>query len=422
MGYTRLQVRIIRRRIEMATNMIAEILASGDEICSGAILDSNSAHIAQKLEKAGIKVVRHSCVGDDINTIAGILKEIGGRADIVVVTGGLGLTADDLTAEAAANAAGVELQTMLPKGAESLCNLVGTASGFFMKIGRCSAFFMPGVPSEMRRMLSDTVLPRIKKLQGNSRKFRQVKEISLFGLTESAISERITDLKVKFPEIKPGICVRFPEVHIKLYANGENKKNLNELLKNACKWVLKKIGKSAFSVDGDSMETVVGNLLRREKSTIAVAESCTGGLISHWLTNVPGSSYYFFFSGVTYSNKAKIKVLDVLPATLKRYGAVHEETAKEMAEGARRIAGATYGLSTTGIAGPSGGTTYKPVGTVCIGLATPYGTKSHRFNFAFDDRSMNKKIFAMTALDLLRRELLGNVDEIRNVDEIISGS
>ena len=396
--------------------MIAEILATGDEICSGAILDSNSAHIAQKLEKAGIKIVRHSCVGDDINAIAGILKEIGGRADIAVVTGGLGLTADDLTAKAAANAAEVELQAMLPKGAESLYNPVGTAPGFFMKIGKCSAFFMPGVPSEMRRMLSDTVLPRIKKLQGNSIKFRQVKEISLFGLTESAISERLANLKVKFPEIKPGICVRFPEVRIKLYANGENKKNLNKLLKNACKWVLKKIGKSAFSVDGSSMETVVGNLLRREKSTIAVAESCTGGLVSHWLTNVPGSSYYFLFSGVTYSNKAKIKVLDVLPATLKRYGAVHKETAKEMAENTRRIAGATYGLSTTGIAGPGGGTVYKPVGTVCIGLATPHGTKSHRFNFAFDDRLMNKRIFAMTALDLLRRELLGNVDEI------ISGS
>ena len=390
--------------------MIAEILATGDEICSGAVLDSNSAYIAQKLEEAGIKVARQSCVGDDIDTLASILKEIGSRADLAVVTGGLGPTADDLTAEAAAKATGVKLQAMLPKGAESLYNPLGTAPGFFMKIGRCSAFFMPGVPSEMRRMLSDMVLPRIEKLQVGVKKFRPVKEISLFGLTESAISERLTGLTAEFPGIKIGICVRFPEVHVKLYTSGKDEKDLNELLKKACKWVLKKFGEKAFSIDGGSMEAVVGDLLRRKKSTIAVAESCTGGLISHWLTNVPGSSDYFLFSGVTYSNKAKIKVLDVLPATLKQYGAVHEETAKEMAEGARRIAGATYGLSTTGIAGPGGGTVDKPVGTVCIGLATPSGAKGYRFSFPFDDRSMNKRIFAMTALDLLRRELLRNRD------------
>ena len=154
------------------------------------------------------------------------------------------------------------------------------------------------------------------------------------------------------------------------------------------------------------MEAVAGSLLRREKATIAVAESCTGGLISHLLTNVPNSSDYFLFSGITYSNKAKIKVLGVSEATLKKYGAVHEETAKEMADGVRRVAGATYGISTTGIAGPGGGTGEKPVGTVCIGIAAPDSVEGYRFNFQFNERLRNKKIFAITALDLLRRKLL----------------
>jgi nicotinamide-nucleotide amidase len=154
------------------------------------------------------------------------------------------------------------------------------------------------------------------------------------------------------------------------------------------------------------MELVVGGLLISKKATLAVAESCTGGLVSNMLTNVPGSSDYFLFSGITYSNDSKIKALGVQQTVIEKHGAVHEETAKEMAVCARRIAGATYGLSTSGIAGPLGGTTEKPVGTVCIGLATPDEVKGFRFIFQFRDRLMNKKVFAVTALDLLRRELL----------------
>ena len=157
---------------------------------------------------------------------------------------------------------------------------------------------------------------------------------------------------------------------------------------------------------GIEVVSQIGKLLCRQNASIAIAESCTGGLISHMITNVPGSSDYFLLSGVTYSNKAKINLLGVSPETIKQYGAVHEETAKEMARGVRRIAGATYGLSTSGIAGPGGATDDKPVGTVCIGLATPKYVKGYGFNFAGNDRLTNKKIFAMKALDLLRTELL----------------
>ncbi|MBU4185001.1 MAG: nicotinamide-nucleotide amidohydrolase family protein [Desulfobacteraceae bacterium] len=395
--------------------MLSEILATGDEILTGSVIDSNSAYIAQKLEEAGIEVVRHGCVGDDVEALASILKEISVRADLAVITGGLGPTSDDITAEAAARAAGVEpvfnreamsCQAMMPEGAECLFNSVGTAPGFVLRIGRCIFFFLPGVPSEMRKMLANGVLPWIDKLQKGERSFSLVKTISTFGLAEASVNERLAGLTEKFPGIKLGLRARFPVIYVKLYVREKDKERAKILLEKASESVLNKIGEFAFSADGESMEAVVGSFLRREKVTIAVAESCTGGLISNLLTNVPGSSDYFLFSGVTYSNKAKIKVLGVSEATLNKYGAVHEETVKQMADGARRVASATYGVSTSGIAGPSGGTEEKPVGTVCIGIATPDSVEAYRFNFQLNERLRNKRIFAITALDLLRRKLL----------------
>jgi nicotinamide-nucleotide amidase len=414
--------------------MIAEILVTGQEILTGSVIDTNSAHIAQTLEEAGLEVTRHVCVGDDMEIIVSIIKEICKRADVAVVTGGLGPTADDITAEAAAKSADVELvlnrsalravedyfkerkrtmtssnkkQAMLPKGSEYLYNPVGTAPGFSMKIGRCSFFFIPGVPFEVFRMLSDIVIPRIEKHQSRAREVNLVKTISAFGLGESAIGEQLAGLTAEFPEIKLGIRAKFPEIHVTLYCRGKDDKGLDQSMGKASEWVMKKIGEKVFSDDGDSMEAVVGGLLAGKKATLAVAESCTGGLISHWLTNVPGSSEYFLYSGVTYSNESKSKLLGVSTKIIERHGAVHEETSKEMAEGVRRVAGSNYGLSTSGIAGPAGGTKDKPVGTVCIGLASPHSVKGFRFFFPFNSRSRNKKIFAMKALDLLRHELQG---------------
>ena len=414
--------------------MIIEILATGDEIRTGAAIDSNSAHIAQVLEQAGLEAIRHTCVGDDMDMMVSILKEIGSRADVAVVTGGLGPTIDDITAAAAAKAKGVELvlnrsalgvvekffksrkrdmspsnkkQAMLPKGAESLYNPVGSAPGFILKIDRCSFFFVPGVPFEMRRMLADEVLPRIKKFYGRTDELSLVKTISTFGLTESETGELLDGLSAEFPEIRPGFRSKFPEIQVKLYIRGKNDKVLGKILGKASQWVLGKLGENIFSMNGSSMEAVVGGLLAEKQETLAVAESCTGGLISHMLTNVPGSSGYFLFSGVTYSNEAKTKVLGVSNELLRRYGAVHQETVKKMAQGVRRVAGTTYGLATSGIAGPDGGTDEKPVGTLCIGLATPQDVKGFGFVFPFNTRLMNKRIFAMKALDLLRRELQG---------------
>jgi nicotinamide-nucleotide amidase len=395
-------------------------------------VDSNSAYIAEILEEAGLEVIRHSTVGDDLSAISSILKEIGTRADIAVVTGGLGPTTDDLTAEAAAMAAGVELlenpsalismesffrkrnrlmnslnrkQSLLPKGSKCLENPVGTAPGFALKIGKGLFFFLPGVPSEMKMMLSGKVLPGISELCGGSREYSLVRNISTFGLTEAAVNENLLGLIADYPGVRLGLRATFPEIHVKLYSRGKDEAEVSLLLEKAAACVVEKLGNRVLSVDGEPMEAVVGKLLDGKKATVAVAESCTGGLVSNMLTNIPGSSGYFLFSGVTYSNESKIKILGIDRAVIEQYGAVHEETAKEMAACARKISGATYGLSTSGVAGPSGGSDEKPVGTICIGLASPEETKGFRYTFQFGDRLMNKKVFAVMALDILRREL-----------------
>ncbi len=414
--------------------MKAEILATGDEIRSGALVDSNSAYISEKLEENGIEVVRHTCVGDDLPLLVSTLREIGDRVDVAVVTGGLGPTTDDLTAEAAARAAGVELrfnqtafenvesffktfnrpmtesnrkQALLPDGSKLLYNPVGTAPGFSLKIGTCLFYFLPGVPYEMRRMLAEHVIPEMLTLQGDAAMHSRVKTITTFGLPESLAGEKVAGVEAVFPGVKLGLRANFPQIQVKLYGRDTDLALLDQRMAEAGQWALERLGRNVISENGERMEAVVGRLMLERSASIGLAESCTGGLLANWLTNVAGSSAYFFFSGVTYSNQAKIDVLGVKPETLERHGAVHEETAREMAEGVRRVAGTTYGLSTSGIAGPDGGTEDKPVGTVCIGYAGPDRSFGRQLYFPFGKRLMNKKIFAMAALDILRKELSG---------------
>ena len=413
---------------------VAEILATGEEIRTGALVDSNSAYIAEQLELAGLKVVRLNGVGDELGRLAAVLKEIAGRADVCVVTGGLGPTVDDLSAQAAADAAGVDLQpdaaamasiedffrrrnrpmnpsirkqALLPAGAEVLLNPVGTAPGFVLGIGRCRIFFLPGVPFEMKRMLADQVLPRIEAMPGSGREIRRIKTLSCFGLTESLTGERLEGLGGQFPGVQLGLRARFPEIQVKLYGSGADEAQVSDALDRAAGWARERLGDLVFSDCGEPMEAVVGRLLRERNAGLAVAESCTGGLISHWLTEVAGSSDYFLLAAVTYANAAKTRVLGVPEETLARCGAVHADTARDMAVGVRRLAGATYGIATSGIAGPAGGSAEKPVGTVCIGLAGPGRALGYQFHFNYGRRSMNKQMFAMKALDVLRRELLG---------------
>ncbi len=414
--------------------MKAVILSTGDEILTGAIVDSNAAYIAGKLVEAGIFVYRKYCVGDNLDDLIEVLTDIGIRSDIAIVTGGLGPTGDDLTAEAVARAAGVPLifseeadrsikayfrkrnrpehatdqkQAMLPDGSICLPNSVGTAPGFITKIGKCHVFCIPGVPSEMQYLMSHAVLPEIKKRFEHEKQVFRIKKMSLFGLPESVVGERIGGLSSHFPEVKLGLRAHFPMIQIRLYAAGNQDARIREQMEKAGEWVMERLGQWIFSKAGISMEEEIGMLLIRKKATLGVAESCTGGLISHMLTNIPGSSSYFMFSGVTYSNQAKIQVLNVSRDSLDSYGAVSRQVVREMAKGVRDVSGATYGLATSGIAGPDGGTPEKPTGTICIGIATPDKVYAKTLQLSFEDRIKNKTIFAMAALEMLRREITG---------------
>jgi nicotinamide-nucleotide amidase len=412
--------------------MFAEIIATGDEIRSGVLVDSNSGYIAQELEMIGLEIRRHHVAGDDLEQLVAVFKEVGQRADLAVVTGGLGPTVDDLSAQAAADAAGVKLvldpkaleiveryfkklkrqmspsnrqQALVPLGAAILDNPVGTAPGFMLTIGSCTMFFLPGVPYEMKRMLKEEVFPKLKKIIGDNYSYPLIKTISCFGLPESLVGEKIADITNHFPELKIGLRAKFPEIQVKLYGQGNDRAAILSQFDSATKWIKMQLGQHLFSPEGHSMAAVVGALLRSKNETLSVAESCTGGLIAHRLTNESGSSDYFLLSTVTYANDAKIKVLGVSAETIDRFGAVSEETAVAMADGVRKLAKSTYGLAVSGIAGPSGGTPEKPVGTLCCALSGPDGTDVHKYYFTFGRRQMLKSIFAMAALDLLRKQL-----------------
>ncbi len=411
----------------------AEILSTGDEVRTGALVDTNAAWIAESLEQHGLHVGRQTTLGDDLQEIAAYLREIGSRSDLAIVTGGLGPTTDDVTAEAAALASGKKLeldskalenvryffdklgrpmeecnqkQALLPEKAICLKNEKGSAPGFSMTINNCRFFFLPGVPFEMKYMFNNSVLPLIQEYFGRDFQKVVVKTLATFGLYESYLSERLEGFSDRFPEISLGFRSKFPEIQIKLYARERDGYDREEDLLEAIGYLRTRLGQVIFSENGWSMQEVVGDLLRQNQASLSMAESCTGGLMAHWMTNVAGSSDYFLFSGVTYSNQAKVDILGVSEETLKGYGAVHEQTAREMAEGVKAVNGSDYGLATTGIAGPGGGSPEKPVGTVCIGLSTPDKTMGIGYNFPFDNRLANKKIFAMTALNLLRKHLL----------------
>lgn len=414
--------------------MITEILSTGNEVLSGIVADTNAAWIAGRLEELGLEVKRHTCVGDDLDQIAGALLEICGRAQLVVVTGGLGPTGDDLTAAAVAQAAGLPLvqdsaalesvqrffaergstmrssdakQALLPRGARCLVNPVGSAPGFAITIAGSHVCVLPGVPHEMKRMLTDQVLPLVEGWQARQRLFPATVTISVFGLPESEVGRRVAGLTDQFPDVRYGIRVSFPQVFVRVTTRKPVQAEAEATLAEARAWLLHSLGEKVFSGQGLSLEAEVGRLLLEKKLTVALAESCTGGLVADLLTDTPGSSAYFLLSTVTYANQAKTGLLKVPDETIATFGAVSEETVRAMARGVQRLAGADFGLAVSGIAGPGGGTPGKPVGTVCFGLAGPNNevTVTTR-QLSFQNRAMNKRLFAFAALDMLRRQVM----------------
>ena len=408
-----------------------EILSTGDEVLTGMIADTNAAFLADQMGSLGFEVLRHSTVGDDRAILEETFRALGARADVVLCTGGLGPTVDDLTTEVAASILGVGMkldepalaymeglwknrgrpmpennrkQAMLPESADVLTNPIGTAPGFSVKIGNAHFFFMPGVPREMKRMFAEQVIPRLQKLQPDPTVF-DVRVYRSFGLTESAADQALAGLESAFPGVKLGFRAHFPEIQIKLTVKGPDITAARARLEAAAEEVKKRIGPNIFS-DGEAIEAVIGAALRRDQATVSTVESCTGGMIAQLITNVPGASDYFDRGFITYSEASKRDLVNVPEAVIAEHGVVSEECARAMAEGARSVARTTYAISVTGIAGPGGGTSDKPVGLVYIGLAGPRETIVRRINWP-GQREQIRSIAAMVGLDLLRRALQG---------------
>ncbi len=408
-----------------------EIITIGNELIAGAQVDTNSAYLAEKLQNRGISVQRIISIGDDAHAIATAVKESIERAELILITGGLGPTSDDITTETAArvlkrklkfypevwekikkliSSFGLEItegqkkQAYLPEGSELINNPIGTAPGYLVKEADCLLIFLPGVPRELEAMVENFVLPRLEK-EWEALLHIQNRTFMAFGISESQADELLKNIPRDQKDIKLSFLPHFPEIRIRITVRGTSSQDAYEKLNFWEKEIRKRLAPYIFGVDGESMEEVVGNLLRKANATIAVAESCTGGLIGHRLTNVPGSSDYVERIVVAYNNQAKIDLLKVPEDIIQSHGAVSEPTARFMAQGVRDLAGTDLGLSTTGIAGPSGGSAEKPVGTVFISLADGKETwvKSYHFH---GDRYQIKLMTSQVALNRVRRYLL----------------
>ena len=410
--------------------MRAEIITIGDEILYGQIADTNSPFIAEKLTAEGIEVVFSTSVGDDVNKITEAVNTARSRADVIIATGGLGPTSDDLTKKAVVKVfkrnlvfhekilkeieksfenRGLSMpkinqnQALIPQGAKSLANRWGMAPGIFIEEGNSLFFALPGVPLEMKWMLENEVLPILKPKKSEG--FVIHRKLRTTGIPESAIYEKIEELIDPKCDVKIAFLPSYLGVDIRLTTylkqKGEGDKKIEELEKK----IREILGTYIYGIDDQTLEEVVGKLLLEKGKTIAVAESCTGGLIGAKFTNISGSSKYFERGVITYSNQAKTELLEIPPEIIEKYGAVSEEVAILMAEGVRKLAGVDYALSATGIAGPTGGTPEKPVGLIYIGFAHENDSFAQKFQFA-SDRMTNRERAAQAALNTVRLFLI----------------
>ena len=414
--------------------MIGEIIAIGNELTSGRVLNTTSRFAAGQLFTAGHEIFAMATIPDTPAEIGAALNRAIKRSDFVIVTGGLGATTDDLTNEAVGSALGrptefrqdvfdkikarlpktigqdtshLEKLAWLPAGAEIL-NPDGRMAGYTLIHNDTPVFFLPGVPHEMKELLAERVISRLAlwEKSGAAKHVRQ-KIYKVFGLGETEINHRLDSLENDDERIRIGYYPVFPEVHLSLSVIGENEAEAEALFQQHDAEILALLDDSLFGIDQETMASVLGRLLVEQGQTLATAESCTGGLISHKITSVPGSSDYFAGGVVAYSNELKERFLDVDPALLAEHGAVSRQVARAMAEGIRARTGADIGISVTGIAGPSGGTKEKPVGTVYVGFSLPGETTDMLYRFS-GSRWQVQEMTAVTALDYLRRLLLLN--------------
>jgi len=409
--------------------MHAELLTIGSELVSGATINTNAAYLARRLGDAGIRCDRQVAVGDAPGPLAAALRDALARARLVVVTGGLGPTFDDITMAAIADVTGRRLryvpraaetirrfysrrhrvlqqaalrQAYLPEGGRALHNPIGTAPGLWLASGGRIIVALPGVPSEMRAMTERQVLPRLRRLRG--RQPLESRTLRTVGLVELSIERVLRTLAIP-STVQVGLYPNVRMVDVRLTATGTTVSAAQRVLDRLERALRRALGPAVYGTGDETLEAVVGRLLAGQRKTLALAESCTGGLLAHRITNVPGSSRYLRGGVVAYHDDLKRGCLGVPPGVLARSGAVSAPVVRAMAAGVRRLADADVALAVTGIAGPSGATSRKPVGLVYIGLADRRRTLTQRCRF-FGDRETVKFQAAQTALDWLRRYLL----------------
>ncbi|MCU0419957.1 MAG: competence/damage-inducible protein A [Cyclobacteriaceae bacterium] len=410
--------------------ILAELLSIGDELLYGQTLDTNSHWMSVELSKIGVKVIRKTTVGDVDSEILKAFAEAEQRADIVLITGGLGPTSDDLTkpclatyfqcgmamneealAEVTAffKSRGRELtelnrlQAMLPTACEKITNPIGTAPGMWFDRGEKIFMSMPGVPHEMKKMMTDRVLPRIQK------KFAlpiiHHKIIRTIGLGESFLAAKIEAWeKALPPHIKLAYLPSLGEVKLRLTGMGQSYESLRQETDALAETLKERIGQFIYGYGEEPIEVTIGNMLRDRHLTLSIAESCTGGYLSHLITSVPGSSAYFVGSMVPYAYEVKMRQLGVKPEVLEKHGAVSEPTIIEMANIVRAKFNTDIGVATSGIAGPGGATPEKPVGLVWIAYSDKYKTVTRKLQLT-QDRSMNIRLASSSVLNLIRQNL-----------------
>ena len=413
----------------MGADMHAELLTVGSELTSGATLNTNAAYLARRLAERGIPCRRQVTVGDERASLTAALREALSRADLLLITGGLGPTFDDVTMETIADVTGRPLvasaavaatirlfytrshrtlqraalrQAYLPEGGLALPNPLGTAPGLWLALADQLVIALPGVPSEMRAIMERSVLPRLKRRGGRL----AIESLTLrtAGVVELSIEAILRRLRIP-ANVQVGLYPHLRMVDIRLTATASSHQAARRTLSRIDTALRRRLGIAIYGTGEETLEAVVGHRLVQRRQTLAVAESCTGGLVSDRLTNVPGSSRYLRGSVVAYHNDVKRRCAGVSASMLARFGAVSAQTAGEMAKGVRRVLGTDIGLSIAGIAGPTGGTTQKPVGLVHMGLSDGRRTRTQRCQL-FGDRLAIKAQAAQVALDWLRRNLL----------------
>jgi len=406
----------------------ASIVSIGNEILSGQTVDTNAAYLSAELLSIGVPVVSSYSVGDEIERIVRGLSLASADADVVLVTGGLGPTDDDLTRQAMAKFLGAELelrddllekiekffagrelpmpernkiQAYIPAGAKALAN-IGTAPGIMAESEGKLFFALPGVPMEMKWMFEESVRPEIERFAGGQAVV--VKKLKCFGAGESTIAELLGTMMQRGRNPLINCTVSSGIITLHIIATAEDKKKAEQMAEKDEKLLQNMLGELIYGVGEKSLAEVVGEKLTRQGKTIAVAESCTGGLLAKLLTDIPGSSKYFTFGWITYSDQAKVSELGVPDDLIQEYGAVSEQVARAMAIGARKKAGTDYAVGITGIAGPAGGSEQKPVGLVYIGVDSENGCDTKRCLF-YHGRQFIRLRAAQNVLNILRLKL-----------------